>query len=81
MGIFGLKVSQERKCFYFTCELVKQNVREYKKEYHKDNNKIKVNRKLQVLIVEDDEVNQMVLSKAIKEKDIWLVLPIMELKR
>ncbi len=54
--------------FYFTCELVKQNVREYKKEYHKDNNKIKVNRKLQVLIVEDDEVNQMVLSKAIKRK-------------
>ena len=45
-----------------------QNVREYKKEYHKDNNKIKVNRKLQVLIVEDDEVNQMVLSKAIKRK-------------
>ncbi|HHX17949.1 MAG TPA: response regulator, partial [Clostridium sp.] len=52
--------------FYFTCELVNQNVREYKKKYYKYEDKNKLNRKLKVLIVEDDEVNQMVLSKAIK---------------
>lgn len=52
--------------FYFTCELINENGREFNEERCKYDNKGKLNKKLNVLIVEDDEVNQKVLSKAVK---------------
>lgn len=54
--------------FYFTCELLSQRAREFKREYYKDSSENKLSRKLNVLVVEDDDVNQKVLQKVFKNE-------------
>ncbi|MDQ2086627.1 ATP-binding protein [Herbivorax sp. ANBcel31] len=54
--------------FYFTCELVNENRGHFKTYHCNDKNNKEVNKMLDILIVEDDEVNQIVLSKSIRDE-------------